>query len=283
MLVQHFLPSTTTTTIPNSSFSPSLSSISSSLKKNKKTSVLSPFFNSESTGFQPTTDQNIGVGCGEKIKTHLSAWPSKLTSAMEIHRQRFSQLNPRFKQQRTKTTTTFQPTQQSIICPVILPSNSRPQPRQQARSKQHESTHFPPTQQVRRPSTAHVKQDLASESNQHYITLNNLTKFLDILQTQIKTSDNETSTDMSTSTTNSAKQRVQQHLQDTATRWWKPSRSSECQTTVPAPSSIYTYRPRTTSTQSVSPDPMQQRQRQESDNHPIIVFLFIFFPFFLFN
>ncbi|CAF0989632.1 unnamed protein product [Rotaria sp. Silwood1] len=280
MLVQHFFPSSSTATNSNSSFSPSSPPcISSSLVKNKKPSILSPFFNSESTGFQPTIEQNSRIRCSEKIKTHLSAWPSKLTSVMEIHRQRFSQLNPRFKQQQQQqqhiTATLLQPIQQSVICPVILPTATRPQPRQQARSKQHEPTHLPPTQTIRRPNTANAKQQQQqqqqpslSDPNHQYITLTNLTKILHVLQTQVKISDNETSTDMSSSTTNSAKQRVQQHLQDTATRWWKPTRSSDCQTQIMPPSSIYAYGTSATS-QLTSSDTVQQH-RQESENFPLI-------------
>jgi len=272
MLVQHFLPPSSTTTITNSSFSPSSSSSASSLTKNK-TSILSPFFNSESTGFQPTTNESIRMGYSEKIKTHLSTWPRKLTSVMEIHRQRFSQLNPRFKQQQQQIPATIlHPVQQSVICPVILPSASRPQPRQQARTKQQQQqTHFPPTQPSRRSNTAHVKQQQSSvESNSQYITLANLTKILHVLQTQDKINDNETSTDTSTSTTNSAKQRVQQHLQETATRWWKPIRSSDCQSSLQVPSSIHTYTKSTTPTQLLSSDVLQQ-QRREPDNLPLIV------------
>jgi hypothetical protein len=205
------------------------------------------------------------MGYSEKIQTHVSAWPRKLTSVVEIHRQGFSQLNPRFKQQRT-TATFNQPVQKSILCPVILPSASRPQPRQQARSKQYQQTYFPPTQPTRRSNTAHVKQPSA-ELNSHFITLANLTKILHVLQTQDKISDSETSTDTSTSTTNSAKQRVQQHLQETATRWWKPIRSSDCQSSMPTLSSIYTN---TTSTQLISSDAIQQQQ-QQSDNRPLLV------------
>jgi hypothetical protein len=149
---------------------------------------------------------------------------------MEIHRQRFSQLNPRFKrQQRTTVATFLQPVEQPVICPVILPSASRPQPRQGARSKQHQQTHFPPAQPIRRPSTVHVKhqQSQPVESNHQYITLANLTKILHVLQTNVKVSDSEASIETHTSTTNSAKQRVQQHLQETATRWWRPIRSSD--------------------------------------------------------
>jgi hypothetical protein len=281
MLVQHFLRPPSTSTITNSSFSPiSPPSFASSLTKNKKTSILSPFFYSESTGFQPTSDENILIGYSEKIKTHLSTWPRKLTSVMEIHRQRFSQLNPRFKQQQQPQQTAAtvpQPVQQTVICPVILPTASRPQPRRQARSKQQQ-THLPPTQPTRRSTTAHAKQQQSSfELNSQYITLANLTKILHVLQTQDKIIDNDTSTDTSTSTTNSAKQRVQQHLQETATRWWKPIRSSDSQLSVPVPSSIFTYARPATPIQLPSTDvPQQQQQQQqqqqrESDNLPLLV------------
>ena len=273
MLVQHFLPASSTTAITNSSFSPPLSSPASSLTKNKKTPILSPFFNSESTGFQPTTDESIRMGYSDKIKTHLSAWPRKLTPVMELHRQRFSQLNPRFKQQEQQITLTLkQPIQQSVIYPVILPSTSRPQPRQEARSKQNQSTHLPPAQPNRRSTTAYVKQQ-QQQQQQHssplepqsqYITLANLSKLLHVLQTQEKITDHETSTETSTSTTNSAKQRVQQHLQETATRWWKPIRTSDSQPPAPAPSATGTH------TKSSVPSDVTQ-QRKEIDNLPLLV------------
>jgi hypothetical protein len=205
------------------------------------------------------------MGCSENITTHFSDCPTKLTAVMEIHRQRFSQLNPRFKrQQRTTVATFLQPVEQPVICPVILPSASRPQPRQGARSKQHQQTHFPPTQPSRRPSTAHVKhqQSQPVESNHQYITLANLTKILQVLQTNVKVSDSEASIETHTSTTNSAKQRVQQHLQETAARWWKSVRPFDCQPLVAPPSSIPTYTTSTTSTQLPSSDVHQQ----QSDN-----------------
>jgi hypothetical protein len=277
MLVQHFSPSSSTSTITNSSFSPSSPS-SSSLIKNEKTSTFAPFYNSESTGFQPTIDQNSRMNCNEKVKTHLSAWPRKLTAVMEIHRQRFSKLNPRFKQQQQqqpKTTTLLQPVQQPVICPVILPSTPRPQPRQQARAKQHQQTYFAPTPLTRRSNTAHAKHQQSSASssdpNRDYLTLASLTKMFHVLQTQVEMNDSEISTDASTSTTNSAKQRVQQHLQDTATRWWKPIRSSDCQSSGPVPSSIHGYATSATSTLLPSSDVLPQQRRQESDNLPLLV------------
>lgn len=273
MLVQHFLPSPTTTSITDSSFSPSSSST-----KTQKTNILSPFFNSESTGFQPTSDENHSLGYTGKIKTHLSTWPKKLTSVMEIHRQRFSQLNPRFRQQTQQTqyrataNNQSKPSfQQSVICPVILPTTSRSQPRQQARSKQNQDTHLPPAQPNRRSNTAHIKQQTPiNESNNEYITLANLTKLIHVLQTQETLNDHESSTDTSTSTTNSARQRVQQHLQATATRWWKPTRSSDGHLSVPAPSSINSNNRSSTPTQLLTSDILQQKQRQDFDNLPLL-------------
>jgi hypothetical protein len=242
MLVQHFFPPSSVGTHNNSSISPSSSSASSHLlKQNKRTSIHSPFFNSESTGFQTTIDQNIRMGCTDNIKTHMSAWPRKLTSVMETHRQRFSQLNQRFKQQQQQRTATtlFQPVQTSHICPIILPTASRPQPRQQARSKQHIQNHFPPAPTAtRRSNTAFARNQPSSFiPDRRYITLANLTKILHVLQTQEKANDSDTATDTSTSTTNTDKQRVQQHLQETATRWWKPTRSSD---SYPVSSTIHT-------------------------------------------
>ena len=210
------------------------------------------------------------MGCSEKINTHLSSLPRKLTSVMDFHRQRFSQLNPRFKQQQEQTTTTLlQPTQQPVICPTILPSTARPQPRQQPRTKQYQQPHFPPTQSNRRSYTARVKQQQSADPNREYLTLANLTKILHVLQTQVDMNDSETSTDASASTTNSAKQRVQQHLQDTATRWWKPIRSSDGQ--LPAPSSRNTYATSATPTQLPSSVVNQRQRRRQSNNLPLIV------------
>jgi len=271
MLVQHFVPSSATTSITNSSFSPASSST-----KTQKTNILSPFFNSESTGFQPTTtNENHSIGYTGKIKTHLSAWPKKLTSVMEIHRQRFSQLNPRFKQQTQQHATANQTKpyfQQSVICPVILPTTSRPQPRQQARSKPNQDTHLPPAYSHRRSNTAHVKQQTSIiEPSNEYITLANLTKLIHVLQTQETLHDHETSTDTSTSTTNSARQRVQQHLQETATRWWKPARSSDGHLSVPAPSSVHINNRPNTPSQLLTYDVHQQKQRQDFSNLPLLV------------
>ena len=277
MLVQHFFPPTSTappTTTPGSSSSSSIRSASSSpplsssiLTNTKKPSKpFSSFFHSESTGFQPTIEESIRMNYNEKIQTHLSAWPRKLTSVMEIHRQGFSQLNPRFKHQRT----TNKPVQQSSVCPVVLPTGSRPQPRQQARLKPSPET-LPPQQPIRRSTTAHNKQPpIPSEPNSQYLTLANLTKILHVLQTQDQISDHETSTDTSTSTTNSAKQRVQQHLQDTATRWWKASRSSDCQSSVPASSTTHTHVKSAAPAQAL-PSNVPFEQVKPSDNLPLIV------------
>lgn len=212
-------------------------------------------------------DENMRMNYSEKIQTHLSAWPRKLTSVMEIHRQGFSQLNPRFKQQ----TTGIKPVQQPApMGPANVPLASRPQPRQQARLKP--STDTLPTQQpIRRSTTAQNKrQQILSDGNNQYLTLANLTKLLHVLQTQEKISDHETSTDTSTSTTNSAKQRVQQHLQQTATRWWKASRSSDCPSTVPTSSSIHAYAKSAAPVELDSID-VPLTQPKESDNLPLLV------------
>ena len=268
MFVQHFSPSSPTTPIPNYFFSPA--PFSPPLIKNKKTLIRAPLLNSESTGFQLQADQNIRIGYNNEIKTNLSPDSNRLTSVMDIQRQRFSILNARFRQQRQRTNTVqYQPIQQSVIYPVILPS-SRPQPRQQARSKHHHETRLPPTQSTQRATTAHAKhQQPLSGSNQQLMTLTNLTKILHILQTQTKMSDTETSTDMSTSTTYSARQRLQQHLQETAPRWWKPTRSLDNQLSVLVPSSINLNETSATPTQVRSSDLVQQRE--ESDRLPIIV------------
>ncbi|CAF0851636.1 unnamed protein product [Adineta steineri] len=215
------------------------------------------------------------MGCKEKITTHLSTWPTKLTTVMDIHRKRYSQLNPRFKQQRqqqtttTTTTTLLQPIQEPAICPVILPSTTRLQTRYQVRSKQYEPTHLPSAQTTQRPNTSYKQQPvLSSDSNQRYITLANLTKILHVLQTHAKPNDSEASMNMSTSTTNSTKQRVQQHLQETAARWWKPIRLSERQSPSSVPSSLpaHTTSTTTTTTQVPSTDVLQQRQNNPSSS-----------------
>ncbi|CAF1275451.1 unnamed protein product [Adineta ricciae] len=152
---------------------------------------------------------------------------------MDIHRKHFSQLNPRFQQQQQQKRTVItlsQPIQQPFVRPYILPSAPRPQPRQQTRSK--------PNQE--RANTAYVKHpDISSaHSNPPYITLANLTKILHVLQTNAKISDSEASIDTNTSTTTTSKQRVQQHLQETAARWWKSIRSSDGQSTILTSSAI---------------------------------------------
>lgn len=298
MLVQHFFPPTPTANGDGGGGSSSSSSIrrsssyssssppsSSVLTNTKKTSKpFSSFFHSESTGFQPTMEESIRMNYNEKIQTHLSAWPRKLTSVMDIHRQGFSQLNPRFKQQQQQQRTTNKSVQQPPVCPVVLPSASRPQPRQQARLKPSPET-LPPQQPIRRSTTAHTKpQSIPSEPNNQYLTLANLTKILHVLQTQDQINDHETSTDTSTSTTNSAKQRVQQHLQETATRWWKASRSSDCQSTAPATSTTQPYLKSATPAQVPSPN-TPSRTPKQSDNLPLLVkiksFQFFLFSFFL--
>jgi len=164
------------------------------------------------------------MNLNDDIKERMSIWPRKLTSVMEIQRQRYSQLNKKFKQRPVLNLS-----QSSKIQPIILPQASRPQPRQQPRLRQQ--IHLPPT---RRSTTAQIQHQkpppspLISE-DQKYITLANLSKLLHVLQINDKIKDrSDTPTDnTSTSTSTSAKQRVQQHLQETATRWWRPIRSSD--------------------------------------------------------
>jgi hypothetical protein len=260
MLVQHFFPSSSTQIHTNSPFSSSSSS-SPLLIQNKKRSIHSPLFNSDSTGFQPTTSQNIQMNYSENIKAHMSAWPRKLTSVMEIHRQRFSQLNQKFKQRPVANLP--QPIPSAQMHPIILPQASRPQPRQQARTKQQMHTHFPPAPPARRPNTAHVRnQPQPFIPNPQYVTLANLTKILHVLQIHDGANDSDTATQTSTSTTNSAKQRVQQHLQDTATRWWKPIRLCD---SYPASSTIHT-----TATSTVLHQPSEDNN-QLPENLPLLV------------
>jgi hypothetical protein len=184
--------------------------------------IRSSLYDCESTGFQLDIPMNIN----ETIKERMSAWPRKLTSVMEIQRQRFSELNKKFKQTPVLNS--------SKIEPMILPQASRPQPRQQARSKPQIQVHLPPT---RRSNTAYNPNALTSR-NQKYLTLANLSKILHVLQIHDeKTKEHsDTATETSASTTASAKQRVQQHLQETATRWWRPIRSSDSK---PVSSIIY--------------------------------------------
>ena len=210
----------------------------------------------------------------ENIKVNISAWPRKLTSVMDIHRQRFSQINQKFKQK--PIANLHQSISTNHMCPIILPQATRPQPRQQARTKQQIQTHFPPAPLNRRSNTAYVRnqQQQPFMPNPQYITLANLTKILHVLQTN----DSDTATDISSSTTNSAKQRVQQHLQETATRWWKPIRLSD---SYPASSSIHT-----TATSTVLQQPTEINN-QLQENIPLLVkkirFYFIVLNFFFFR
>ena len=189
---------------------------------------------------------------------------------MDIQRQRYSKFNTGFRQQQQRINTVHrQPIQRSVIYPVNLPT-SRPQPRRQARPKHHPEPHLPLTQTTQRATTAHVKhQQPLPRFNQQFMTLTNVTKILRILQERSKMSDTETSTDMSTSTTHSARQRLQQHLQETATRWWKPIRSSNNQLSAPVPSSINLNEISATPTQVLPSNLVQQRE--EPDKLPLIV------------
>ena len=199
----------------------------------------------------------------QQIKLCAEIEAISLARSMDIHRQRYSQLNSRFRQQHQQRSavSSFQPAQSSTAYPVVLPTASRPQHRQQARTKP-----------IQPPMTSHGKQQQQhhqaspSAPDQKYITLANLTKILQVLQTQVKITDNDTSTVMSSSTSNSAKQRVQQHLQETAMRWWKPTRTSEY---LPAPSSIARHSNPHVSTK-VSPS-IAARVEQNTDNLPVLV------------
>ena len=191
---------------------------------------------------------------------------------MDTHRQRYSQLNSRFRQQhqRRSAASSFQPVQSSRAYPIVLPTAARPQPRQQARSKQFQPTTstFPPPSSTHRPTSSYGKYQHSSPSapDQKYITLANLTKILQVLQTQAKLTDNETSTVMSSSTSNSAKQRVQQHLQETAMRWWKPIRSADY---LPAPPAIVRQSNSDVSTKLSASS--VARPEQHPDNLPLLV------------
>ena len=184
---------------------------------------------------------------------------------MEINAKLFSQRNSRLKQQRSRLPVYHsQAMRVSMACPLISPIELRPQTRQQARTQQHSSAHFLPTTTIRRVNTPFVKvEELASPLDGKYITLANLTRILDTLQTRARMLDHESSTVLSSTTSTSAR-RVQQHLQDTASRWWKPVRSVDTQQTVPVPSSIRAY--------DLSPVPSHastivtaNRQQQSSD------------------
>ena len=162
---------------------------------------------------------------------------------MEINAKRFSQRNSRFKQQQQSRLPVFdsQAIRVSMACPVISSVELRLPTRQQAQTQQHSSAHFLPTTTLRRVNTPFVKvEQVASPLDGKYITLANLTRILDTLQTRARMIDHESSTVLSSTTSTSAR-RVQQHLQDTASRWWKPVRSVDTQQTVPVPSSIRAY------------------------------------------
>lgn len=168
------------------------------------------------------------MNLNENHEPKISIYPKKITSAMDIHRQRFSQ----FKQ---RPIITLHPSP-----PIYCPQSSRPQPRQQARSKE----------QTKSPLNRYTN----STRNPQYITLANLSKIFHVIQTRDnKINDNsDTATDTSVSTTTSSKQRVQQHLQQTATRWWKTSRT---------------------------PDPPIIETQEINNQFPSLVFIYISFDF----
>ncbi|CAF1222782.1 unnamed protein product [Adineta ricciae] len=184
---------------------------------------------------------------------------------MDIHRKHLSQLNPRFQQQQQKRTviTLSQPIQQPFVRPTILPSAPRPQPRQQTRSK--------PNQE--RANTAYIKHpDISSaQSNPPYITLANLTKILHVLQTNTKISDSEASIDTNTSATTTSKQRVQQHLQETAARWWKSIRSSDGQSTIVTSSAIPRSDIRHQDSRNPAPPPSSSSIATGNSKRPLVI------------
>ncbi|CAF1345064.1 unnamed protein product [Didymodactylos carnosus] len=178
---------------------------------------------------------------------------------MEIRRERFSQLNPCFKTFfQYKTTKATNPAQQlplnandlQIICPQIQPI-IRPPQRQKARSRQQKNSFFGVRQHQSVESDQDVNQQYkpistiegynsatkldqisSISSKKEYITLTNLTNVLHTLQNKIKLGEINGSdkSDTTTSSRTSAKQRVQQHLQNTASRWWKHAGSSATST-----------------------------------------------------
>ena len=188
---------------------------------------------------------------------------------MDINAKLVSQRNAHFIQQRTRPPVYHsQAIRLSTACPIISSIELRPQTRQQVRAQQHPSTHYLPTSTIRRLNTPFVNVEaLARPLDVKYITLVNLTRILDTLQTRARTIDHESSTVLSSTTSTSAR-RVQQHLQDTANRWWKPVRSVDTQLTVPVPSSIRTY--------DLSPIPshlstVTAHRKQQSNDVPWLV------------
>ena len=200
---------------------------------------------------------------------------------MELHRQRFSQLNSKLKQRKSMINA-GQPVSETHVSQMLLPNPPpRPLPRQQPRVKPSHQTNGLPTGNSQRPNTANIKIDHnnISSSDQKYITLANLTKILQMLQSQNKTHDHDTSTVMSSSTASSAKPRVQQHLQETAVRWWKPARPSDSSHPTPAPSAVTRFSVSTSQNRLPSSKlhrRHQQQRHQESkmqdlNNLPVLV------------
>jgi len=156
----------------------------------------------------------------ENFKRQMSAWPKKISSVMDIHRQRFTQLNKKLKPQSMHYPVVAPPPPPPPVSSSPMYSNpvrqsARPQPRQQARSKEQQ------------PLSAYRYQP-SPTANQQYLTLENLSKVFHVFQTRVKsTAPSDAATDTSTSTTTSAKHRSHQHLQRTATRWWTINRNIE--------------------------------------------------------
>jgi hypothetical protein len=200
------------------------------------------------------------MNLNETIKERMSDWPRKLTSVMEIQRQRFSELNKKFKQTPVVNS--------SRIQPIILPQTSRPQPRQQARLKPQIQVHLPPTRRSNTVQNRYPSSHLTLQ-NDKYITLDNLSRILHVLQIREKAKEqSDTATVTSASTSTSAKQRVQQHLQETATRWWRPIRSSDSQ---PLSSIIYSSGVVSTGIQQYNDESILQSQK----NIPLLVCIII--------
>ncbi|CAF0845020.1 unnamed protein product [Didymodactylos carnosus] len=259
------------------------------------TSLSAQHFNSESTGFQQSNLKKNSSK--DKIKTNLwsqSAYPKfrKLTANMEIHRQRFSQLNPHF-ERFFQYKTTANPIQQSLsndndfqtIYPQISSNIPRPPQRQKARSRQQNNHFFSSQkqqllkvddgdyqQQEHKPIPTFRRYNSATKldysdinsNKKECITLANLTKVLHILQNRATIgettakSNSDKSDTTTTSSQSSVKQRVQQHLQNTASRWWKQGRSS---TTMMIPTDQNT---------APSSATIQQQHEQPQDFLPVL-------------
>lgn len=189
---------------------------------------------------------------------------------MDIRRQRLAQLNSKFRQTGSSTNPPNLPSQ------TILPDSSRPLPRQQPRTKFYEKETIHPVSTTVRPDSAALKGQTTNPdrlAEKKYITLANLTKILQMLQSRTRVNEYDTSTVMSSSTSHSAKPRVQQHLQRTAVRWWRPTtRNSETSTQT----STSTTSSRFSSPLRKSSSSVQQKPKAfEQENFPLLVSRFL--------